>query len=471
MPQRLVIVGTGPASMFFLHHALELTGGDLEVVLLERGQDDDHAWQVANRRNSSFDGELFRSTAEHKPWVQTINYGGGSNCWAACTPRMMPNDFTLRSTYGVGWDWPVSYLDLAPHYDAVEQLMQVSGPDDAPFPRSGPYPQPPHRFNAVDCVMKDAYPDTWVVQPTARARRPAGRNACRANTVCPICPIDAKWTVRNGFDGLTDDPRITLRLGAEVTGLELGDGTVTGVHVRTADGDEVVRGDLVVLGAHVLGNLRILLASGLDDPGLGEGLHEQTSWNVTVDLDGLDNFDGSTLITGHGYMFYDGPWRSERAACLIEHSNVPDLRHEPGRWRQRLTCKFIFEELPNPEDKVTLNAQDPGLLDIHWSGVGAYAQAGADHVFAHLDELFAPLPVERIHAPVFNLTESHIQGGFRFGDDPATSVVDRHLVHHRLRNLVVLGSGVYPTCSPANPTLTIAALSRWSAQHLFGGVA
>jgi choline dehydrogenase-like flavoprotein len=49
------------------------------------------------------------------------------------------------------------------------------------------------------------------------------------------------------------------------------------------------------------------------------------------------------------------------------------------------------------------------------------------------------------------------------GDDPATSVIDRHLIHHTARNLIVLGSGAFPVGGPANPTLTLAALSLWSA--------
>jgi choline dehydrogenase-like flavoprotein len=52
------------------------------------------------------------------------------------------------------------------------------------------------------------------------------------------------------------------------------------------------------------------------------------------------------------------------------------------------------------------------------------------------------------------------------GEDVATSVVDRNLVHHRVRNLIVLGGSVFPTIAPTHPTLTICALSMWAADRL-----
>ena len=45
------------------------------------------------------------------------------------------------------------------------------------------------------------------------------------------------------------------------------------------------------------------------------------------------------------------------------------------------------------------------------------------------------------------------------GTDPRRSIVDRGLVHHQVRNLLVLGGGAFPTSSPVNPTLTLSALS------------
>lgn len=40
--------------------------------------------------------------------------GGTMLHWLGTTLRMLPNDFKLRTTYGRGEDWPISYEDLEP---------------------------------------------------------------------------------------------------------------------------------------------------------------------------------------------------------------------------------------------------------------------------------------------------------------------------------------------------------------------
>jgi choline dehydrogenase-like flavoprotein len=42
--------------------------------------------------------------------------GGSTLHWQAVSLRMLPEDFALRSCYGVGRDWPLSYDDLEPYY-------------------------------------------------------------------------------------------------------------------------------------------------------------------------------------------------------------------------------------------------------------------------------------------------------------------------------------------------------------------
>jgi hypothetical protein len=180
------------------------------------------------------------------------------------------------------------------------------------------------------------------------------------------------------------DPRVTLITEASVSHVELSGGTATGVAYRAANRDATARADLIVLGANALFNPHILLRSGLDHPLLGRRLHEQVSVGAIIDLDGADNYNGSTSITGHGYMLYDGEHRRERAACLIESlntphaSNLPALRPERGKWRQRLVLKFIFEDLPSEDNRVMLDPANPARPLVVHGPRSAYAQRGID---------------------------------------------------------------------------------------------
>jgi choline dehydrogenase-like flavoprotein len=99
-----------------------------------------------------------------------------------------------------------------------------------------------------------------------------------------------------------------------------------------------------------------------------------------------------------------------------------------------------------------------------------YAYRGIAEVEKRLPELLAPLPVEAIELrPVPSDTEAHILGTVVMGDDPADSVVDAGLVHHDVRNLLVLGGSAFPVGGPSNPTLTISALSMYAADRLRPG--
>jgi choline dehydrogenase-like flavoprotein len=470
-----VIVGTGFASSFFLEGFLKRAKPSDRILVLERGQKHTHAWQLQNKRTSSIESSsVFVNKNQNKPWIFNVGFGGGSNCWWAVTPRLMPNDFRLRSTYGVGVDWPLSYDELEAYYTQVEARMAVSGPEDgSPFPKSRPYPQPPHHFSEPDKLLKAAYPDTYFHQPTARARvATANRPPCCANGVCHLCPINAKFSILNEMQDIYEDPRVELITEANVQSIETSGGVATGVSYLK-DGQILrVKGDIVVLGANALFNSYLLLRSNLHHPVVGKYLNEQVSVNVIVDLDGIDNYQGSTSITGHGYMFYDGMHRTERAACLIESHNIPfrgpALRPELGKWRQRMVLKFIFEDLPSEDNFVAIDAESSLPTTVYQSH-SVYAQRGIESLPELLPQFLKALPVEQVQIySEPNGTEAHILGTTRMGNDPNTSIVDKYLIHHQLRNLVVLGSSVFPTGSPANPTLTLSALSLWSANHLVG---
>jgi choline dehydrogenase-like flavoprotein len=467
----LAVAGTGFASAFFLERWLERAPRGARVLVVERGARIDHRTQIErfDDYGALAAGEI-RNRNPEKPWVFATMFGGGSNYWLGNVPRMLPADFELASRYGVGRDWPIGYDALERFYGDVEWRMAVAGPsDDSPFPRSRPYPQPPHRFHAPDRRLHAAHRGAFFALPAARpTRTTARRPACCANGYCDRCPIDSKFTVLNEMESVFRDPRVTLLTEAPAIAVESAGGRATGLRHRIGGAERVARADLVALGANAIVNAHLLLRSGLDDGIVGRGLCEQHGVLVDVRLAGLDGFQGTTSQTGHGYLLYDGPHRRERAAALIETLNVPLLRAEPGRWRERLVLKVIYEELPSPESRVSFDPADPERPVTTFAGPSAYRERGVARLGRDLERFLAPLPVESIEihgnpAP----SEAHVLATTPMGTDPATSVVDADLVHHRLRNLLLLGSGAFPTAAPANPTLTLAALSCRAAERLF----
>jgi len=471
----LIVVGTSFASAFFLLRYLERSPPGVRVLVLERGGPDDKAWQLQHRRTSSIaPKEVFENlNPGRKEWFTSPGFGGNSKCWAGGTTRMMPGDFQLKSRYGVGLDWPMSYDDLEQHYCTVEQVMLVSGPPDSPMPRSRPVPLPPHRFSDPEVLLKARFPDGWYQMSTSRASVPTGkRGVCCATGACELCPVDAKFTIQNGLAWVYADPRVTLQLHSAVDTVDTAAGIARGV-TYTRDGvSESAEADLVVLAASALFNPHILLRSGIRHPLLGKRLHEQMPVDVTLDLAGVKCYNGSTLLSGLGYLFYEGEHRRQHAACMIETWNSPfaywagALRPDPGRWNERLLLRFLFDDLPLDENTVTVSPTDPRMAVTQFVDYSDYAKRGAAQVPSMIDTLATVLPIERVAAIEVGTTAAHIQGTVVMGDDPASSIVDGFQVHHQYRNLLVLGASSFPTASPAYPTLTVSALSLWSADHL-----
>ena len=50
---------------------------------------------------------------------------GTSLHWLGTCPRMVPNDFRMKTIYGVGVDWPISYDELQPYYCQAEWALGV----------------------------------------------------------------------------------------------------------------------------------------------------------------------------------------------------------------------------------------------------------------------------------------------------------------------------------------------------------
>ena len=464
----LVVVGTGFGSLFYLQKYRELNPR-ARILVLEWGKHHTREWQMEHGHNSDvgYTDSYVRVSDDQKTWRTTIGLGGGTNCWWGLTPRMGPNDFKMKSRYGVGVDWPVTYEDLIPHYREAEDIMRISGPSDLEYRYKGtaPYPQPSHRLSTPDEIIKAANPDRHFAIPSARLRiAENGRGPCCSTSRCNLCPVDAKFTALNSMIYLLEADNTFVMVEARVTHFDIEGNTVKAVHYTHGGQDHTAIGDQVILGANAIQSPHILMKSGMDHPALGRYLHEKLPAVYELLLDGVDSFDGGQASTGINYALYDSADRSRHGAAAIFTENrwTTGLRTEYGRWRQVLPVLVVVEDIPQSTNRVTLGEGDLPLVDHpDWS---PYAYEGLKIVESQLEAALAPLPIEGINLVRKGGTNAHIQGTLRMGDDPAQSIVDKDLVHHSVRNLTCVGTSVWASCSVSNPSLTAAALSLKAAQ-------
>lgn len=83
----------------------------------------DGGWQIPGEPYSSASSE----TEQQFWWWRARMLGGRTNHWGRISLRNGPYDFKPRARDGLGFDWPLSYEDLASYYDKVEMLIGVYG--------------------------------------------------------------------------------------------------------------------------------------------------------------------------------------------------------------------------------------------------------------------------------------------------------------------------------------------------------
>lgn len=78
------------------------------------------SWELEGEPYTHKDGTQF-------DWFRSRMVGGRTNHWGRISLRFGPKDFKHKSVDGLGDDWPISYDDVAPYYDKVDQLIGVFG--------------------------------------------------------------------------------------------------------------------------------------------------------------------------------------------------------------------------------------------------------------------------------------------------------------------------------------------------------
>ncbi|MCU0353249.1 MAG: GMC family oxidoreductase, partial [Cytophagales bacterium] len=77
-------------------------------------------WQIDGEPYTAAPGTEFH-------WFRSRMLGGRTNHWGRISLRFGPDDFRRGSLTGIGDDWPITYDDIKPYYDAVDRLIGVFG--------------------------------------------------------------------------------------------------------------------------------------------------------------------------------------------------------------------------------------------------------------------------------------------------------------------------------------------------------
>ncbi len=438
--------------------------------------------------------------------------GGTTWHWLGTALRLIPSDFRLKSTYGVGEDWPLSYDDLEPWYLDAERTIGVAGDDieDNGSPRSGTYPMPPHPLSYSDTQFSEAARTLGLkvtATPQARVSIQEGYNKrprCCGNAFCiPMCPIGAKYDAMVHV-GFAKDAGAEIRENAVVFKLDTdANGQVTQLHYRSPDKtDSTLTAKQFVIAAHAIETPKLLLMSisdtlprGLANSSdqVGRNLMDHpTQLTYAMAPNPMGPFR-APLSTAGIEDLRDGEFRKERGAFRIELGNDgwswPGL--DPVAWSQKLIKEGVegrelyrqiaelnvravrvaglVEQLPLADSRVTLSDKldDIGIPrpEVHYI-IDDYTRNGLKAAQARFAELFTALGATAVTQVPQLQGAGHIMGTYRMGTDAKTSVTNSYGQTWDHPNVWLAGSGLFPTAGTANPTLTIAALALRAAPEI-----
>jgi choline dehydrogenase-like flavoprotein len=509
----VVIAGAGASGSTF---AAVLAKAGKKVVLLDNGPD----WQLTDLISSDIwgrrikpagppfilEGKVVAPIGYHGGW----GVGGAALHWFANVPRLLPNDFKIKSEHNRAHDWPIAYEDVAPWYDTVAHDIGISGDAKSETlwrPAGRDYPMPPMKtFKNGEVWRKGFEANDIRLVPAAVAMNSVefkGRPACIYDGWCHVgCPIGA---LANPLVTYLAEARAA---GAEVRGLStvtriLTDASgkkATGVEYYDAQhGKHVQPASVVIAASWAAQNPRLLLNSATDKHPNGlantSGLvgkfimtHFTASTNAMFD-DDLENYKGTI---GGQFMSYErygktahkGAFGStlfavgaaSRTSGLTGLQNTrPDLfgeellaymkRAVKGFTRFNAAC----EEQPKAENRVELVSQKDEFGMPLARIVHNYDDNEAALWNANLDEgmkIGHATGAKEVWQVRTAMNAIHLMGGTIMGTDAGNSVVDSYGQTHEIPNLYVAGPGIFPTCGASNPTYTVFALSLRGADHL-----
>jgi choline dehydrogenase-like flavoprotein len=478
-------------------------------------------WQVPGEPYTNAPGSEWN-------WWRARMLGGRTNHYGRISLRMGPYDFKPYSRDGKGFDWPISYDDLAPYYDKAEELIGVFGThegiENTPDGKFLPAPAP----RAYEKIIKKASDKLKIPCIPSRlailTRSIHGRAACHYCAQCGrSCGVNANFNSPGVhiFPAMKTG-NLEVRTGAMVREVLAGpDGLARGVSYvdKKTRGEVEVRAKIVVLAASCCETARILLnsKSGQFPDGManssglvGRYLMDTVGSDVSGFLPILQDLPPKNE-DGVGGMHMYMPWwnyQQQHAGKMPfargYHIEIGGGRSQPGdgtmsdyptRWlgggygaglkqnlRKLYGCDIGFsgrgEMIPNKDSYCEL---DPGVVD-QW-GIPVlrfHFKWSEDEILQakHMQETFKEI-IEAAGGIVTGSSTSeqnwgiasggtiiHEVGSARMGSDPKSSVLNQYCQAWDVKNLFVTDAAPFVSNADKNPTLTISALGWRTSEYI-----
>lgn len=530
----VVVVGSGASGSFA---AMELTARGLRVALVEAGRrigPEDFARppkgpvekgiQLGKRAIATISGQYrqakvafyghqFRhlfvndlenpyTTTREQPylWIRGRQLGGRLHTYGRVLMRWSDTDFKAGSRDGQSPDWPISYAELAPYYDRVEEFLGLCGTSEGiPNLPDGKYLKDAH-LTRLETRLKDAVESGW-----------PGRHVIPWRYMPPNAkrvPQPILAAMETGLLKILTDTIVrrvlTDETGARATGIE----TVNRLTKETGRVDARA----VVLCCSPVETVRLMLNSA--SPRHPNGLANASGvlGRYFMDQAPMVIFGSDPKVKGQEVdeTWPADPWYGRTGGAYIPRwLNVGDteqcvfrgfgyqgtagrLHVSPEKGAQWAFMGFC-ETLPNAANRITLSARkdrwgvpvphircwigenerellrraigdsremaEAAGLDVEWIGSPLGLQEFGRGAYPDSD------PVSRFFFRRFfrsSMTMGaaiHESGGARMGEDPDSSVLDRWNRTWQVPNLLVTDASAFPTSGTAGTTLTIMAMT------------
>ncbi|MCU7730281.1 GMC family oxidoreductase [Actinoplanes sp. KI2] len=426
--------------------------------------------------------------------------GGSMVHYAGYTPRFHPSDFETYTRDRVGADWPLSYRNLRPYYEAIEQELPVAG-ERWPWGDPHTYPHRPHPVGGNGEIFlrgARAAGITAKVGPVAIANgRFGNRPHCIYRGFClQGCKVNAKASplITHIPDALAHGAEV--RADSMVTRIEVDQrtGLATGVHYVRDGITRFQRARMVAVAGYSIETPRLLLNSasarfpdGLcnDFDQVGRYLMVQGAPQTAGRFDAEIRMYKAPPPEVSTEQFYEtDPARPYKRGFSIQTvSPLPITWAEhvaaQGHWGDNLrrymsdyvhwSCLgALCEFLPRPDNRVTLADEK----DRHGLPVAKFSYSQGDND-RQLMRAAQQVMEDILHAAgageVITIQRyAHLVGGARMAADPRHGVVDADCRTFAVPNLYITDGSVLPTQGSANPALTIMAVAARAADRLRG---